>query len=176
MRIEALGPGVTAEDFAALAGVLTECVEGGASIGFMSPVPPTEVEAYWRKVIADLPGGARVILVLREADGCIVGTAQLAAETRANGRHRAEVQKVLVRPAYRRRGLARRLMAEIESRARARGVTLLFLDTSEGRGGAQELYAELGYVYAGGIPGYALDPDGTPMKNAIYFKNLGAEM
>lgn len=173
MKIEALGPEVTAGDLAALAEVLAECVAGGASIGFMPPVPRAEAEAYWKKVTGDVAGGARVILVVREADGRIVGTAQLAAETRANGRHRAEVQKVLVRPSHRRRGLARRLMADLEARARARGLTLLFLDTSEGRGGAQELYERLGYVYAGGIPGYALDPDGTPVKNAIYFKNLG---
>lgn len=176
MKIETLGPEVTAGDFAALVEVLTECVEGGASIGFMAPVPRAEVEAYWKKVTSDVAGGARTILVVRGADGKIVGTGQLAAETRANGRHRAEVQKVLVRPAHRRRGLARQLMAEIEAQARARGITLLYLDTSEGRGGAQALYAGLGYVYAGGIPGYALDPDGTPMKNAIYFKNLGAKM
>ncbi len=176
MRIETLGPEVTAEDAAALTEVLTECVEGGASIGFMSPVPRAEAEAYWKKITHEIAGGARVVLVVREADGRIVGTAQLAAETRANGRHRAEVQKVLVRPSHRRRGLARRLMAEIEARARARGVTLLYLDTSEGRSGAQELYTALGYVYAGGIQGYALDPDGTPAKNAIYFKNLGAEL
>ncbi|MBS0631549.1 MAG: GNAT family N-acetyltransferase [Verrucomicrobia bacterium] len=176
MKIETLGPDVTAEDCAALAEVLTECVEGGASLGFMSPVPRAEVETYWKKVTAELAGGARTILVVREADGKIIGTAQLAAETRANGRHRAEVQKVLVRPTHRRRGLARRLMAEVEARARTRGITLLFLDTSEGRSGAQALYEQLGYTYAGGIPGYALDPDGTPAKNAIYFKNLRADL
>jgi hypothetical protein len=28
------------------------------------------------------------------------------------------------------------------------------------------------YVYVGGIPGYALDPGGTPEKNAIFYKTL----
>jgi len=33
----------------------------------------------------------------------------------------------------------------------------------------------MGYAYAGGIPGYALDPGGgVPVKNAIYYKNLPA--
>ena len=63
-------------------------------------------------------------------------------------------------------------MSEVESRARASGVRLLYLDTSEGPGGAREFYENLGYTYAGGIPGYALDPDGSPAKNAIYFKEL----
>jgi ribosomal protein S18 acetylase RimI-like enzyme len=114
-----------------------------------------------------------VILVWRDG-GEIVGSAQLAFETRPNGRHRAKVQKVMVRPSHRRRGIAVALMAELEARARVRDVSLLFLDTSEGYGGARALYDAIGYVYVGGIPGYALDPDGTPAKNAIYYKTLSA--
>jgi ribosomal protein S18 acetylase RimI-like enzyme len=66
------------------------------------------------------------------------------------------------------------MMTELEERALARGVRLLFLDTSEGYGGARALYDTQGYVYVGGIPDYALDPDGTPAKNAIYYKMLRA--
>jgi acetyltransferase len=156
--------------------LLTECVHAGASIGFLAPLAASEAEAYWRKVTGDVAGGYRVILVTREAPGGrIVGSAQLALEVRANGRHRAEVQKVMVLPAQRRRGLAAALMAQIEATARARGVRLLFLDTSEGPGGAMAFYAALGYTYVGGIPGYALDPDGTPAKNAIYYKTLALD-
>jgi ribosomal protein S18 acetylase RimI-like enzyme len=152
--------------------LLTACVEGGASIGFLAPLARAEADAYWRKIAGDLSGGHRVLLVARDATGMIAGSAQLALETRANGRHRAEVQKVMVRPACRRRGLAAQLMAELERIAAGRGVRLLFLDTSEGPGGAREFYAALGYAYVGGIPGYALDPDGTPAANAIYYKTL----
>jgi hypothetical protein len=35
--------------------------------------------------------------------------------------------------------------------------------------GAQE---SLGYTFAGGIPDFALDADGRPEKNAIYYKKL----
>ena len=42
----------------------------------------------------------------------------------------------------------------------------------QGTGGAGHFYESLGYTYAGGIPDYALDPDGRPMKNAIYYKIL----
>jgi acetyltransferase len=168
------------EDVRDLGLLLTECVRAGASIGFVLPLEPAEVEAYWKKVLGDLAGGYRVILVLREESAGsngrgrrrIVGTAQLALESRANGRHRAEVQKVMVLPSHRRRGLAARLMEEIEAIARRRQVRLLFLDTSAGRGGACEFYATLGYTYAGGLPDYALDPDGSSSKNAIYFKQL----
>ncbi len=160
-------------DAAELAALLTECVARGASIGFLAPLSPAEANAYWAKISGDLPGGYRVLLVAREhADGPILGTAQLAVESRANGRHRGEVQKVMVSPRVRRRGIAAQLMQEIEAAARRRRLTLLFLDTSEGHGGAREFYARLDYVYVGGIPGYAMDPDGQPAANAIYYKTL----
>ena len=63
-------------------------------------------------------------------------------------------------------------MTELERYARERAIRLLFLDTAEGAGGASHFYETLGYTYAGGIPDYALDPDGRPMKNAIYYKLL----
>ena len=174
MFIESLTK-LTPADARDLGTLLIECVQAGASIGFMAPLAADEAEAYWRKVDSDLPGGSRVILVARETPGGrVVGSAQLALETRANGRHRAEVQKVMVRPAHRRRGLAAALMARIEAAARARGVRLLYLDTSEGAGGATAFYTTLGYTYVGGIPDYALDPDGTPAKNAIYYKTLAS--
>jgi ribosomal protein S18 acetylase RimI-like enzyme len=173
MTIEALPPDVSAEERGELVSLLTECVHGGASMGFLAPLPRADADVYWTKVLDDVASRHRVILVWRE-HGAIVGSAQLALETRANGRHRAEVQKVMVRPSHRRRGIAAALMAELEATARSRDVRLLFLDTSEGYGGARALYEALGYVYVGGIPDYALDPDGTPAKNAIYYKMLSA--
>ena len=172
MVIEALRAEVAPGDRAELVGLLKACVEGGASIGFLAPLAVAEAETYWAKIFGDLPGGFRVLLVARAADGSIAGSAQLACEAKANGRHRGEVQKVMVHSAYRRRGIAARLMAEIERIARARGLTLLFLDTSDSHAGAREFYERLDYVYAGGIPNYALDPHGTPEKNAIFYKLL----
>lgn len=173
MNIEPLAAAVTPADFHDLVVVLTECVGGGASIGFLAPLAREEAESYWRKVWGDVAGGNRVALVTREpASGRIVGTAQVVFETKANGRHRAEVQKVLVRPAYRRRGIAARLMSEIEALAARRGVWLLHLDTSDSHAGARDFYAALGYHYAGGIPFYATDTRGKPEQNAIFYKTL----
>jgi acetyltransferase len=173
MLIETLAAPPNSSDRRDLVALLIACVEHGASIGFLAPLAFAEAEAYWEKIAADLPGGFRLLLVARErTGGPIVGSAQLALESRANGRHRAEVQKVMVLPAHRRRGIAARLMRELESVARARRVRLLFLDTSDSHSGARELYEALAYVYVGGIPGYALDPRGTPEKNAIFYKTL----
>jgi ribosomal protein S18 acetylase RimI-like enzyme len=173
MIIEPLGGTWTEAERAGLARVLAECVAGGASIGFMLPVDAAEIADYWAKIEADLASGWRVLLVAREtAGGEIVGTVQLAAESRRNGRHRAEVQKLMVRPGARGQGLGRELMGAAEAMAAARGLTLLFLDTSEGAAGAGGLYDALGYVRAGGIPGWALNPDGLPAANVIYYKTL----
>jgi GNAT superfamily N-acetyltransferase len=175
MIIEPLAPDAhsSRETLAQLIALLTTCVQSGASIGFLAPLPVAEATAYWRKVFGDSAANHKSLLVAREsADGPIVGSAQIAFETRANGRHRAEVQKVMVLPSHRRRGIAAQLMGAVEELAQRRGVTLLFLDTSEGHGGAREFYATIGYTYVGGIPGYALDPDGRPAKNAIFYKAL----
>ena len=173
MIIEPLLPPVAKGEFEQLAGLLTACVAGGASIGFLAPLAPAEAEAFWTRIAGDLLGGHRLLLVARESPGGrIVGSAQLAFESKPNGRHRAEVQKVLVLPSHRRRGIAARLMGKLESAARAREVRLLFLDTSDSHSGARELYEALDYVYVGGIPGYATDPDGKPEANAIYYKTL----
>ncbi|HEU4410747.1 MAG TPA: GNAT family N-acetyltransferase [Polyangiaceae bacterium] len=157
-----------------LSGLLRACVEGGASIGFLAPLSEAEAADYWGALGPPIEAGGRALLVAREGPGGpIVGSGQLAFESRPNGRHRAEVCKVMVLPSRRRRGVAARLMGELERRARERSVRLLFLDTSEGPGGARAFYETLGYTYVGGIPEYALDPDGRPAKNAIFFKAIG---
>ena len=171
IEIETIAVQPTAVEARELLALLTACVDGGASIGFLAPLSLAEADAYWRKIFSDLPGGMRVLLVAREG-GSIIGSAQLMCEARANGRHRAEVQKVMVRPSHRRRGIAARLMDTIEAMARGRGVTLLFLDTSDSHAGAREFYETLSYTYVGGIPGYALDPRGVPEQNAIFYKTL----
>lgn len=173
MTIERITNLEHARDADELAALLSACVDAGASIGFLAPMARKEAEAYWGKIAAELPAGNRVLLVAREAEtGRIVGAAQLMGETKPNGRHRAEVQKVMVLPSHRRRGIAAELMSEVERTATERGVWLLFLDTSDSHAGARAFYEALGYVYVGGIPGYATDTRGVPEPNAIFYKTL----
>jgi acetyltransferase len=169
--IERLSAQVAPGDVDDLVSLFIECVDGGASMGYLAPLTARDSADFWRTILGELSGGYRIMTVAREA-GRIVGSAQLAIASRPNGRHRAEVQKVMVRPSHRRRGLGTRLVASVEAAARERGVRLLYLDTSEGRSGARELYERLDYIYAGGIPDWSLDPDGTPAKNAIFYKML----
>jgi GNAT superfamily N-acetyltransferase len=152
-----------------LAELLRDSVDGGASVGFLPPLAEEEARGYWQPVLAEAAGGARVLLVARQ-HGRIVGTVQLALERRPNGRHRAEVQKLLVHRSVRRQGIARRLMAAIEAEARAAGRTLLVLDTLEGHA-AEQLYPAIGYVRAGRIPQFARTPDGLEA-TVVFYKVL----
>jgi ribosomal protein S18 acetylase RimI-like enzyme len=125
-------------------------------------------------VAGEIAGGNKILLAALDGEDRLVGSAQLALEPRSNGRHRAEVQKVLVLAAARGRGIGATLMRRVEAEARTRGRSLLFLDTSVGTGGAVRFYERLGYIQAGGIPGYAADPDGRLMDNAIFYKRLAS--
>lgn len=141
----------------ALAQLLHACVEAGASVNFVNPFTPGEAEAYWRdKVLAPVARGGRDLFAIERA-GRILGSVQLDRETPPNGRHRAEVSKLLVHPDARRQGLATLLMDALEARAREQGRTLLTLDTRSGDPAAA-LYAGRGYLTVGEIPGYCRDP------------------
>ena len=48
---------------AELAEVLIDCVEGGASVSFMSPMTLAKALAFWRGVAEGVARGERVLLV-----------------------------------------------------------------------------------------------------------------
>ena len=156
---------------ARLAALLIDTVADGASIGFHAPLSDGDAADYWRGVRADVARGDRVLVGAFDAAGALVGTGQLALERRPNGRHRAEVQKLMVDPAARRRGAARALMAALEREARAAGRTLLVLDTREGDAAAG-LYRALGWELAGRIPGYVRERDGTTTATLLFYRAL----
>ena len=163
-RIDAAAARTRLGDLAAL---LKEAVEEGAGVGFVAPFPLDEARAYWEGVLPDVAAGHRALLVAR-AGPTLVGTAMLDRARAGNGRHRAEVQKVVVARAHRGQGVAMRLLAEAERVARAEGVTLLVLDT----GRAGRLYEAAGYVRAGAIPAYWRTNAGGLAETILYHKLL----
>ncbi|MCB9665935.1 MAG: ribosomal protein S18-alanine N-acetyltransferase [Alphaproteobacteria bacterium] len=68
-----------------------------------------------------------------------------------------EVLTVAVRPAARRRGLARALLDAAEEAWRARGVRSAWLEVHERNGPARALYASLGWTEAGRRRAYYAD-------------------
>jgi GNAT superfamily N-acetyltransferase len=153
-----------------LADVLVDCVEGGASVSFMSPFSHDQGLGFFRKVAGSVAAGDTVLLAAR-LDGNIVGTVQLGLDTPPNQPHRADVKKMLVHRGARGRGIGALLMAEVEQEARRRGRWLLVLDTVPGENG-HRLYLRAGWTQTGLVPDYALFPDGRPCDTAIMWKRL----
>lgn len=91
-------------DVPALVDVLIDCVEGGASVGFMLPLARDKAEAFWRGVAASVARGERALLIAEDSEGDIVGTVQLVLAQPDNQPHRADVAKMLVHRRARRRG------------------------------------------------------------------------
>src|SRR5262249_15655806 len=120
----------------------------GASVGFLHPLSAAEAAAYWAEVCAEMERGGRLLFAARDGDR-VLGCVQLALADRPNAAHRAEVQKLLVHTAVRRRGLGAALMFALEEEAAARGRHSLVLDTRAGAA-AGRLYEKVGYVRAGG--------------------------
>jgi GNAT superfamily N-acetyltransferase len=176
--IAAASPGVIIEllfapsdvDIERLADVLIDCVEGGASVSFMHPLPRDRAVGFWRGVAADVAGGGRILIVARDAGG-IVGTVQVIPAGPENQPHRADVAKMLVHRRARRRGIGAALMRAAEEAARKAGKTLLVLDTASGD--AERLYARLGWTFVGAIPDYALWPQGGLCDTRLYYRKLG---
>jgi ribosomal protein S18 acetylase RimI-like enzyme len=153
-----------------LADVLVDCVEGGASVSFMSPFSHDQGLGFFRKVASSVASGDTVLLAAK-LDGNIVGTVQLGLDTPPNQPHRADIKKMLVHRGVRGRGIGALLMAEVEEEARRRGRWLLVLDTVPGENG-HRLYLRAGWNQTGIVPDYALFPDGRPCDTAIMWKRL----
>jgi GNAT superfamily N-acetyltransferase len=154
-----------------LADVLLNVVEGGASVGFMAPLPRETAVAFWRGCQAAAARGERILLVGEDASQKIVGTVQVIFATPDNQPHRGDIAKMQVHRSARRQGLGAALMGAAEAEARDAGRTLLVLDTVTG-GDAERLYASLGWVRVGDIPEYALFPDGGFCSTTVFYRKL----
>ena len=155
----------------ALAEVLIDCVEAGASVSFMHPLSMDKAVAFWRGVADAAASGERALLIAEDASG-IVGTVQLVLAQPENQPHRADLSKMLVHRRARRAGLGAALMQSAEQVARECGKTLLVLDTASDD--AARLYARLGWQACGSVPGYALLPQGGLCATTFFYRELGA--
>jgi GNAT superfamily N-acetyltransferase len=154
-------------DVSELAEVLVDCVEGGASVGFLAGVDLAAAQAFWR---AALPGASTWVARL-EPGGPVVGVVQLQPAKLPNGAHRADVAKLLVHRSARGRGVASVLMARLEQEALAQGRWLLLLDTETGSP-AQALYERSGWQVVGVVEDHAVQPGGALAPTTFLVKRL----
>ena len=153
-----------------LADVLIDCVEGDASVSFMHPLSRERAVAFWRRVADGVAAGQRALLIAEDDEG-LCGTVQLVLDQPENQPHRADLAKMLVHRRARRKGLAAALLRAAESTARDCGKTLLVLDAVTD-GDAARLYARLGWVRVGDIPGFALMPRGGFCSTTFFYRDL----
>jgi hypothetical protein len=152
---------VTDEEIQALAELLIDCVEGGASVSFMSPLSIEKASAFWRWVAAAAARGERALLVAEDLDG-IIGTVQLVLDLPENQPHRADLSKMLVH---------RRVPRAAEELALGLGKSVLVLDTASPD--AERLYTRLGWVRVGVVPDFALLPRGGFCDTTFLYRRLG---
>jgi|SRR5215469_817031 len=117
-----------------------------ADLSVPVPLPPAPVAPL---EFSDLADPARTFgavggdFLVAELDGHIVGMGGFRPSSMPG---RAEVLRVRVHPARRRRGIGSALMAELESRAAACGFHEAWLDTATNQPEAMAFYERLGYT------------------------------
>ncbi|MFD2670785.1 GNAT family N-acetyltransferase [Marinicrinis sediminis] len=147
-----------------LSDLLIQTVANGASIGFLHPLAESAAQQYWREVQNEAP-----IFLVAYMEQQLAGTVQVQLCMKENGRHRAEIAKLMTHPVYRRKGIGQLLMQHAEQLAREHHRSLLVLDTREGDP-SNTLYKKMGYVEAGKIPDFALSSSGQLDATVIYYK------
>lgn len=152
--------------------LLIDAVDSGASIGFIAPLPREQAVSYWQGVHQALKSGH--ILFDAFSQGQVVGSVQFSCSLKANGLHRAEVEKLFVLRSHRSQGIAALLMQAIEEKAKDMGRWLLFLDTKHGDT-AERLYTRVGYTRVGVIPNFAANSGGGYAGTVFFYKQLKDE-
>lgn len=150
--------------------VLIDCVDNGASIGFLPPLSEVDAGNYWASVNADLQDQNRVMLIAVDNQR-IVGCVQLALVNKPNGDHRCDVEKLMVHTQARGKGIGKHLMKALENKAKSLHRQLLVLDTRLGDVAAN-LYRKLGFTEVGQIPDFAKNEKGGLDPTVFFYKKI----
>src|ERR1035437_2143957 len=104
---------------------------------------------FSRRAMRYFAEARRAVTVLAESDGELVGfcIAEIDEEI-------GYVVTLDVAPAWRRKGLAQRLMAEVEAKAQAAGAVGMALHVFKGNVGAMQFYEGIGYGRVGMVEGF----------------------
>ena len=152
--------------------LLKRCADDGASLGFLPQEPVEQIQQYWQRVNEDVEQ-KQTFLWIAIQDGRLIGTVQLVRATKANARHRAEIEKLMVHPDARQQGTAYKLLELAEQQAKTLGLKLLVLDTRSGDV-SEQLYIKFGFKPAGQIPKFAMSATGQLDATSLFYKLLAA--
>jgi acetyltransferase len=169
MTIEELSAVDVESHLDALAQLLLDAHQSGMALGLAAPLTLDSARAAYEKT-AERLSRDRILLAAFDNDE-LVGAVQLSRAEAGNGRHRAEVQRLVVRGDQRGQGVGRALMDAVVDEARKRDLKLLWL-TTHADTTADRVYERLGWSRAGVIPDYAELPSGELAANAFFYLQL----
>ncbi|KAG4414076.1 hypothetical protein IFR04_012777 [Cadophora malorum] len=144
---------------------------------FLPPLSLPRMEAWWTARAAEVAAGSRHIIMQLATNPEtgkeeLAGYVMLAMPESETGPFRGGVEKLLVSPRWREKGVARRVMGMLEEVAKKEGRGLLMLGTTKGSP-AEVIYPRLGYVKIGEIPGHEISPvDGSLKDEVLFYKDL----
>jgi len=127
---------------------------------FFSPAGAQEELTRYPASEFESPQGA--LLVLQHGEETVAGGA-----FRRYDQQTAEFKRIWTHSAHRRKGLARRVLAELEQVARERGYTRVYLTTGPRQPEAKALYLAAGYT-----PLFDLDADPEEIRHLAFTKPL----
>jgi [ribosomal protein S18]-alanine N-acetyltransferase len=115
---------------------------------------PQWPRAIYESMFDPAHAGRRIALVAEEADsGELAGFAVAGVVP-----PEAELESIGVSAAYQRRGIGGRLVKEMATILRRRGITKVHLEVRDSNRAAKGLYGSLGFRESGSRPGYYADP------------------
>ena len=136
----------------------------------LSMIHRIEVGSYpdpWpRSIFFLMRGRAPDLFLVAETEDTIVGYT-LGEVERKSGSKVGHVMNIAISEAWRRRGLALRLLDELEGRFRLRGAESVYLEVRASNSSARKLYRKRGYIEVGSLPGYYREEDGLAMEKPL---------
>ncbi|HEV2591944.1 MAG TPA: GNAT family N-acetyltransferase [Gaiellaceae bacterium] len=163
VRIEELDVAGIDRHASELAQLLLDAHAANMALGLAAPLNRERAADAWDEL--------RGVILAAFEDDTVVGAVCLTRATAENGRHRAEVQKLVVRTDQRGNGIGTALLDAVAERAKADGITLLWLTTHAGTR-SDHFYERTGWTRVGEIPGYSLLPSGSLAANAFFYREL----
>ena len=163
MRVVELHADAVEAHLGELAQLLLDAHASNMALGLVPDLTAERAAAAYRRTASRLRAGERILLGALDGN-ILVGAVHLARAEAENGRHRGEIQRLVVGTGNRGRGIGRMLMEAAVGEARRLGLRLLWLMTHEGTA-ADQIYQRLGWTRLGVVPAYSTLPDGSVTGN-----------
>ena len=123
------------------AGIHAACIETDFTIAsFLPPLDLPSILQYWQDRVTEVSKDMQDIVFVMAQHAAIngalareevAGFCVLSCRSEQTGPFRGDVEKLLVSPKYRKRGIAKAVMMKLEERAIEKGRTLLVSDKSD---------------------------------------------